>query len=369
MAGVYISYPFCSQKCTFCNFASGVGSEALRSRYEGLLLREIRAHQWDWKPETVYFGGGTPSLMPETLLADLMRAIPAERIVEVTLECAPGTITREKIRAWSECGVNRISLGVQSFVTAELRRVGRRHTAAVVEAEVQLLREAGVENINIDLIAGLPGQTFASWEESLNWIERIQPPHVSVYLFEVDEDSRLGKEVLAGGTRYGAQELPDEDAVVEFYERAVERLQACGIKRYEISNFARPGWESRHNLKYWRLEPYAGFGLDAHSFDGHARWSNPDSLSSYFEHHEHRAGKCPEAHPAVLSEEKFFLGLRLMEGIQPNAEEYRRFAKPIEKWLEAGYLVRDGSRLRLSRSGILISNEIFQDFVESKPAA
>lgn len=361
MPGVYISYPFCTQKCTFCNFASGVSSAEARLGYERRLLSEIRTHRWEWEAETVYFGGGTPSLMPLELLQAIMRAIPGRKLAETTLECAPGTLTEEKIRAWASCGINRISLGVQSFVTSELRRTGRRHTAEVVQAEIEQLRRAGIENINVDLIAGLPGQTKASWDESLTWIERLAPPHISVYIFEIDHDSRLGKEVLAGGIRYGAQILPDDETTAGFYERAAEQLRACGIQRYEISNFARPGWESRHNLKYWRLEPYIGFGLDAHSFNGRERWSNLENLDEYCGADERQTTKTDDL--SHVAEEKFFVGLRLSEGIEPEAEEWRRFAAPIAKWVEAGYLERTGRRLRLSERGILVSNEIFQDFI------
>ncbi len=277
----------------------------------------------------------------------------------MTLECAPGTLIRDNIKAWKQCGINRISLGVQSFVTAELRATGRRHTAETVAADLKLLRESGIHNINIDLIAGLPEQTSGSWEHSLDSIECLDPPHVSVYIFEIDDDSRLGKEILIGGNRYGAARVPPDDLTAEFYERAVARLSRQGLKRYEISNFAREGWESRHNLKYWRLEPYAGFGLDAHSFEGGQRWSNPDTLEAYLE----RVPK--EISPSDPSEEHFFIGLRLMDGIQPSAEEWLRFARPIEKWLNAGMLRRDGGRLRISDRGVLLSNEIFQEFIDA----
>lgn len=359
MPGVYISYPFCAQKCTFCNFASDVYSRDARAKYEKVLLKEIGAHNWSWQPETAYLGGGTPSLMPVEFLGELMAAIPGERLRELTIECAPGTITCELAGSWRECGVNRVSLGVQSFVTKELRQIGRRHTAEVVKAEVELLRDCGISNINIDLIAGLPGQTRESWAESLDWIERISPPHVSVYIFEVDEDSRLGNELILGGRRYGAGRVPDDGLVAEFYETAVDRLQRMGIERYEISNFAQPGWESRHNLKYWKLEPYAGFGLDGHSFDGTRRWSNPDTLDEYF------AGAQIDAAYCDVSEEHFFVGLRLMKGIEPTGEEWARFAAPIRKWTDAGMLHKEGPHLRLAAEAVLISNEIFQDFLHA----
>ncbi len=360
MAGVYISYPFCQQKCSFCNFASDVGSPGAEDRYGATLLAEIRSSEWLWPPETVYFGGGTPSLMPQSLFTQIMAEVPREKLSEVTLECAPGTLTKDAIQAWRNCGVNRVSLGVQSFVAEELRLTGRRHTADTVQHDIQLLRSQGIGNINLDLIAGLPEQTSRSWDTSLDWIERLQPPHVSVYVFEQDEDSRLGKEILLGGARYGASSIPSEELTADLYWQAVARLAQLGLQRYEISNFAHKEFESRHNLKYWQLEPYIGFGLDAHSFDGARRWSNPDSLVKYLSSPPNQA----EPTVADISEEHFFVGLRLMRGIEPTAAEWSRFAQPIERWIEAGMLERDGARLRLSSAGVLLSNEIFQEFVD-----
>jgi oxygen-independent coproporphyrinogen-3 oxidase len=358
VAGVYISYPFCAQKCSFCNFASGISAPDVRTRYEARLLYDLREYNWPWNPQTVYFGGGTPSLMTPELLQELMSAIPRSALTEVTLECAPGTVTTDLAHAWASSGVNRVSLGVQSFIKSELSQTGRRHSAETVEHDVALLRAAGIVNINIDLIAGLPGQTLESWEESFAWVEKLQPPHVSVYIFEIDEDSRLGKEVLLGGVRYGAARLPSEDLTAELYEYAVDRLSALGIERYEISNFARPSWESRHNMKYWQLSPYVGFGLDAHSFDGQRRWSTPDDLTRFFEL------RSAEDHlESDLAEEHFFVGLRLSSGIQPTESEWTRFSRPIEKWLGEGMLERQGERLRLTSRGVLVSNEILQEFI------
>ena len=265
--GVYISYPFCAQKCSFCNFASGVFPRALETEYVAALRAEICGHEWADRPDTVYLGGGTPSQMGGPALAGLLSAIPGRPWIEATMEAAPGTLNLANVAAWQAAGINRVSLGVQSFDTAELSRTGRKHHAAIVAGDCALLRSSGIGNINLDLIAGMPGQTVRSWKESLDWIERLAPPHVSVYLFEVDEDSRLGFEVLQGGGRYGAAAVPSDDAMAEMYGIAVERLAAMGIPRYEISNFARPGMESHHNLKYWLLHPYAGFGAGAHSFE------------------------------------------------------------------------------------------------------
>jgi oxygen-independent coproporphyrinogen-3 oxidase len=379
VAGVYISYPFCAQKCTYCNFASGVFPRALERRYVDALLREIRGFDWgSWAgnalggtagltdesvcptslrlPETVYLGGGTPGNMAPDDLRAVLEAIPGRPWIEATIEAAPGGITGERAGHWIACGINRVSLGVQSFVEKEIRRTGRKHTAHTVEREMQLLRAAGIASINIDLIAGLPGQTEASWRESLDWIERLAPEHVSVYMLEVDEDSRLGKEMLAGGARYGAAETPDDDRVAALYEMAVERLAALGLHHYEISNFARAGWESRHNLKYWRLEPYAGFGADAHSFDGKMRRRNAETVEEYV-NGSGQVGDLPHA------AERFFVGLRLMEGIRPAADEWQRHDAAIRKFLDAGLLETADGVLRLSSRGVLVSNVVLAEFV------
>lgn len=363
MAGVYISYPFCAQKCTYCNFASGVFPQSLEEKYLEAARAEIEQHGWTWQPETLYIGGGTPGNLEPDALARLLSAVPGRPWKEATLEVAPGCISLDKALAWRELGINRVSLGVQSFVSGEIARTGRKHTAAIVEREVALLRDAGITNFNIDLIAGLPGQTAASWQESLQWVKRLEPPHVSVYLLEVDEDSRLGRELLDGGSRYGAGDVPPEELMVELYEMAGRRLRTLGIHRYEISNFARPGCESLHNLKYWRLEPYAGFGADAHSFDGAFRSRNVESAAGYVSRFERGEPVCAERTAANPSEERFFVGLRLMEGIRLPAAEWGPFEAPIRRFLGEGLLETNGEMLRLTPRGVLLSNEVFQEFV------
>jgi oxygen-independent coproporphyrinogen-3 oxidase len=355
MSGVYISYPFCAQKCTYCNFASGVLPRDLESRYIAALTGEIAAHDWQWTPETVYLGGGTPSQIALADLECVLDRVPGRPWLEATLEAAPGTVSLENAREWARLGINRVSLGVQSFDRAELARTGRRHDAETVRTDVELLRSAGIPNINIDLIAGLPFQTAASWGASLDWIERLDVPHVSVYMLEVDEDSRLGLEILGGGGRYGAREVPGEDQIAEFYETAVERLHRLGLERYEISNFARPGAESRHNLKYWLLEPYAGFGADAHSYDGWVRRQNAETVQQYIER--------PEAasEPADARRERLYVGLRLTDGVPWMAA--RGFEEPVQRFLDGGLLERQGDRLRLTPRGIMLSNEVFQEFI------
>ena len=363
-AGVYISYPFCAQKCSFCNFASGVFPRALETEYVAALRAEIGGYEWKGtKPDTVYLGGGTPSQMDGAELAALLAAVPGRPWQEATMEAAPGTLKPANVVAWQAAGINRVSLGVQSFDTAELSRTGRKHNAAVVVEDCALLRSSGISNINLDLIAGMPGQTIRSWKESLDWIERLAPPHVSVYLFEVDEDSRLGFEILQGGGRYGAAAVPSDDAMAEMYGIALERLSAMGIDRYEISNFARPGMESRHNLKYWLLHPYVGFGADAHSFDGERRTGNVETAQQYVDCAKAGKSPCSETTIANLEQERFFVGLRLLQGIEPRAEEWLRFAAPIDRFVKIGLLEKQGSILRLTGTGVLLSNEIFQEFV------
>jgi putative oxygen-independent coproporphyrinogen III oxidase len=363
MPGVYLAYPFCAQKCTYCNFASGVLPEALERQYLEALSAEIAAVDWPWHPETVYLGGGTPSRMELSDLNRLLSSIPGAPWQEATIEVAPGTITPERAAGWALAGLNRVSLGVQSFVPRELARTGRKHTAEIVAREVRLLRETGLANFNIDLIAGLPGQSVASWKESLQWIDQLAPPHVSVYMLEIDEDSRLGHEVLLNGKRYGAPDVPPDELTAELYEIAVSELDRMGIHRYEISNFARPAFESLHNLKYWRLKPYLGFGADAHSFDGSMRSQNVESAEDYVGCWKRGQSPRLASTPANQAEERFFVGLRLAEGIRPQPEEWRRFEAPIQRFVDEGLLASDGERLRLTNRGVLLSNEVFAEFI------
>ncbi len=365
MPGVYLSFPFCSQKCTYCNFASGVFPRSLEDEYLTALVSECESHPWEFTPDTIYVGGGTPSSMNIQGLARLLDALPGRPWKEATLEAAPGTLTPDKIRAWRDLGINRLSLGVQSFVKSEIARTGRKHTAEIVASEIQLLRDQRLDNFNIDLIAGLAGQTRESWRESLDWIERLQAPHASIYMLEIDDDSRLGHEILLGGQRFGAPQAPSEELTAELYETAVERLRRIGLPRYEISNFARPGRESFHNLKYWRLEPYAGFGADAHSFHGSRRWQNVESPQEYVE--RFRRGESPRASAceARPDEERFFVGLRLSEGIRPAAGDWQRHQAAIGRFLDLGLLAREGDMLRLTDRGVLLSNEVFEEFLHA----
>jgi len=397
--GLYISIPFCRSKCTYCNFASGVYPAGDHARYVDRLIEDLAA-AGDWSEkmgaelprqvDTIYLGGGTPSLLEPELLERLFGAIRTEFAVdadaEIAMECAPGQLADATLAAMTACGVNRVSLGVQSFVDAEARGSGRLHSRAIVEEDVRRLRAAGIANLNLDLIAGLAGQTPASWEESLAALIDTGggggAPHASVYMLEVDEDSRLGRELLAGGARYGAGLVPGDEAIARMYACAIERLAAAGLAQYEISNFSRPGYESRHNLRYWRRRPYLGVGLDASSMLRAAsadempwvlRSTTTEDLKAYL------AGPQP-AETAWLSperqhEEAWFLGLRLNAGVEV-AEIEREFgsamaAPAIEaahRLAEDGLLTLDGLTARLTAQGRLLSNEVFQEFLATPVA-
>ena len=390
--GLYISIPFCRSKCTYCNFASGVYPAADHARYVERLIEELRG-AGDWahnlgaelprRLDTVYLGGGTPSLLEPDLLHRLFTAIRSEfdldPAAEITMECAPGQLPDPTLEAISACGVNRVSLGVQSFVDREARESGRLHTRAVVEEDLRRLRATGIHNLNLDLIAGLAGQTFLSWEESLGALAEVAAPHASIYMLEVDEDSRLGRELLAGGARYRAGLVPSDDAIARMYERGIERLAQAGLAQYEISNFSRPGSESRHNLRYWQRRPYLGLGLDASSMLHEAepatgpvprilRASTGDDLKAYL------AGNIvPEAEWLTAErqiEEACFLGLRLNTGVDLSAlaQEFGE-SLVLPAWetaaqlAEDGMLAVDGSRIRLTERGRLLANEVFQEFL------
>jgi oxygen-independent coproporphyrinogen-3 oxidase len=271
----------------------------------------------------------------------------------------------------AQCGVNRVSLGVQSFIDQEAKSVGRLHTRGTIFADIARLRDRGISNINVDLIAGLPHQTRESWEDSLSELIACGVPHASVYMLEVDEDSRLGRELIAGGQKYHAHFVPNEELTADLYERACERLQAAGIQQYEISNFAVAGLESTHNLKYWTRQPYLGFGADAHSMlgsvesDGAVRFANAESLESYL---ALTNKKRTPVSPEQAIEEVFFLGLRLNRGIDLHAESMvgtnaPRFLSTVEDLFEERLLEEEGGRLRLTARGRLLSNEVFERFI------
>ncbi len=386
--GLYISVPFCRTKCSYCNFASGVFSASQMAQYVERLSADVRAvrgfavehgAEIPEPVDTIYLGGGTPSLLPADELKKLFFALKQEFKVlpkaEITVECAPGTMTDEIIQAMVTRGVNRVSLGVQSFVDKEAASVGRLHTGEKILNDIARLRKAGISNINVDLIAGLPHQTRESWDYSLDQAIASGVPHVSIYMLEVDEDSRLGRELIAGGTKYHAHHVPDDDLTAEFYETACARLNAAGIEQYEISNFARAGFESKHNNKYWTRQPYLGFGVDAHSMlPSTARSQGADCLRFSSVDVYDRFLAAPEISTTLISraqalEESFFLGLRLNRGVDVAALRVQygpcvdSYQPVIEELISTDLLTRTGEALQLTARGRLLSNEAFEKFV------
>jgi oxygen-independent coproporphyrinogen-3 oxidase len=385
--GIYVQVPFCQTKCTYCNFHTGVVSSARFAPYVEAVRREIETHHalyaaaaitlpetiTDAFVDTVYIGGGTPSLLDPALLArilDTIRATFTTRLQEVTLEADPETITAQKAAAWYIAGVNRISFGVQSFSDQELAASGRLHRRADVYQSSAILRDAGIANISVDLIAGLPYQTQDSWRNSLAELAKLAPQHVSIYLLEIDEGSRLGGEVLRGGAKYSAKQLPTEDEMADFYETACAFLQQAGYHHYEISNWGKPGFESHHNLKYWRREPYLGFGAGAHSFSGTERWANAHDAASYV--CALQSGRLPVEQFELLTrngalEEELFLGLRQLEGIdlQQIESQYGVAVAPrFERLTLAGLVERQGSIVRLAPEKLSVSNEVFVELMK-----
>jgi oxygen-independent coproporphyrinogen III oxidase len=385
--GLYVSIPFCRSKCTYCNFASGVYPASEHERYINRLIDDLsNAADWASKTgvelprtvDTVYLGGGTPSLLAPNLLERLFAAMRKhfdfESDAEITIECAPGQIVAETLDAFQRVGVNRASFGVQSFIDREAQVSGRLHTRAVVEQDLRRLRSAGIANLNVDLIAGLAGQTLASWEESLTALVDCGLPHASVYMLEVDEDSRLGREMLAGGARYYASLVPTDDTIAQMYTRAVQRFSETGLQQYEISNFCRPGFASRHNLRYWERRPYLGLGLDASSMLREAGSASVLRSTTTSDLAEFLAG--PHAvetswtSPAQQHEEAWFLGLRLNRGVN-IAEVEREFGpepaaqamEVVARLVEDGLLASDGATVRLTARGRMLSNDVFQEFL------
>jgi oxygen-independent coproporphyrinogen-3 oxidase len=336
-----------------------------------------KAHSQDWLcheavVDTVYIGGGTPSLLNTAHLQDILDAIRATfsgEIAEVTLEADPETVEAGKAAEWVRAGINRVSFGLQSFSDKELVAAGRMHRRADIYRAVPILREAGIRNISFDLIAGLPHQTKESWRQSLDELAVLAPEHVSVYLLEIDEGSRLGKELLQGGGKYSAGAVPSEDEMAEFYETAQEALGAAGYHHYEISNWAKPGFESKHNLKYWRREPYLGFGAGAHSFSGTERWANAHDAAAYVA--AVQGGGLPvEQHETLTAdgalEEELFLGLRQLDGIDVARIEREygiNLAGKLDPLALAGLVKRDGSMVRLAPERLSVSNEVFVELM------
>jgi oxygen-independent coproporphyrinogen-3 oxidase len=396
--GIYISIPFCKAKCTFCNFASGAfGADRIQPYIDRLCVEIRSAHRMAERVgaslprgvDTVYFGGGTPSLLTaeqhRQIFEHLRGEFDLESEPEITLECAPGQLSGKTLDELLRQGMNRVSFGVQSFVDRESAAVGRLHTRQQCETELARVRAAGLQEISLDLIVGLPHQTEQSWRFSVEQAIASGVPHVSVYLLEVDDESRLGREMLEQGSRYSAAAVPGDDEAAEWYQWACAALDGAGVAQYEISNFARDGHRSRHNLKYWQRQPYLGFGLDAHSMlpvgADAVRFANTSDLDKYVgaasatgenplrlidETQDAAAKETEPVGREAAFEESLFLGLRLNEGVYLDSVRERFGEAMVRDAMPAFFEVRDAGlleigddRIRLTPRGRLLSNEVF----------
>jgi oxygen-independent coproporphyrinogen III oxidase len=360
--GVYVHIPFCEQRCYYCAFTVAVSPHNTHEPYIRRVLREIQLSEFDERPDTIFFGGGTPSIVDGAWIEKIIDAIPHDA-GEISLEVNPGTLDDSKLERYRRAGVNRISLGVQSFHDEDLQNAGRLHCAVDVLKDIKLLRKHEFKNIGVDLIAGLPGQRFEVWRQNLNRLEEVRPEHVSIYMLDVEERSAWGK----------SRDIPDDDTFAEFYKEAAARLARSGYVHYEISNWALPGFECRHNLKYWSGVPYRGFGVSAHSFSYPRRFWNTPSLTDYAAMID--SGRLPISGEEELTremrlEEAFLLGLRRISGfdlwriaddlgIRYPGEWFDRICE-LE---DAGWVQFDGKVLKLTPDGWLVANGVTEELL------
>jgi len=373
-AGLYVHIPFCSSRCSYCDFATGIYQTELAERYVGGLIHEVRSSRYAGETiDTIYFGGGTPSLLTpaqlDRILTSLHERFKIAADSEITLEINPGSATPEKLRAFRGLGVNRASFGAQTFDDAELAKLGRSHNSADALRTFADLRDAAFANVSFDLIAGLPGQTLEGWQRNIKQALDLAPEHLSFYLLEVHSGTPLAEHI-----RRGIQPQPDEDLAGVMYDWMLEQSAAVGYEHYEISNLCRPGFHSRHNVKYWTAAPYYGFGCSAHSYDGGTRrWSNHRDVLKYVEMVESGASTLAEEQQLSMMDvraEAVFLGMRLMQGV--DLRRYREsfgvdlrdeHADDLDRFCKAGLVELEGDLIRLTRTGALLSNEVFAAFV------
>jgi oxygen-independent coproporphyrinogen-3 oxidase len=403
-AGIYIHIPFCRSRCSYCDFATGMYESALAERYVRAVAKEIR--EWDEVTDaeavdTIYFGGGTPSLLSAAQVEQILRAVHDRFNVlagaEVTMEMNPGTTAQsskskvqsprnevgtqpngadcldesapDTLREYRRLGINRASFGAQTFDDEQLRHLGRTHSAKDIRQTFHHLREAGFENVSFDLIAGLPGQSLAGWASNLDEGLALHPEHLSLYLLDLHEGTPLADQI-----RRGIQPTPDDDLAAEMFRLMVDKVCEAGYEHYEISNFCLPGYESRHNTKYWTGAPYYGVGCSAHSYDGaFRRWSNERDAAGYTERVQR--GESPIVERVQLNEhdakaEAIFLGMRMMRGV--DTRQYRELfgadlneehRDDLVRLSEAGLIEIEGDLIRLTGNGALLSNEVFASFV------
>ncbi len=384
-SGIYIHIPFCKSRCSYCDFATDVWrSDEAVERYVNALTNEISDFEFQisdeiQKPKSkiidtiLYFGGGTPSLLSATQLEQILKTIhkrfKIEPDSEITLEMNPATVSLEKLNDFRSLGVNRASFGIQTFDERSLKLLARGHDADDARKTFELLRKSGFENISFDLIAGLPHQTLADWKLNLSEAMSLAPEHISLYILEIHEATPLAEQI-----RSKRQPQPDDELAAEMYEVMLDKLAANGYEQYEISNFSKPGFQSRHNSKYWLCEPVLGFGVSAHSFDGKAkRYSNERSTSKYVDLVE--KNDTPVVEVNDLSAKQFsgefaFLSLRKTSGLDIRDFEARfgidlpsKLAVDLNRLSDLGLIELTENNLKLTRKGMIYSNDVFEIFV------
>lgn len=376
-AGIYLHIPFCATRCHYCNFATGGYDEQTAERYVAALRREIESAAARWpgmtrRVETVYFGGGTPTTLRVDQLASLIETcrghFEIDPQAEITVEANPGSVNLGYLTDLRQTGVNRLSFGVQSFDDRELAMIGRSHLGSEARQAVAMARAAGFGNLSLDLIAGLPEQEMATWRHNLTGLFELAPEHLSVYLLELYRDAPLQHRIERGEL----QAIDDELTVAMYYE-LVDTATRHGYDQYEISNWSRPGNESRHNLKYWTGAPYWAFGISAAGYDGQSRWVNTRNIHDYLTRIER--GESPVVEENLLTDEDrqseaIFLRLRLREGVDLEAHQSAygveiatRYEEELARLSEAGLIELDESTLRISRAGKVLANEVFAAFI------
>lgn len=367
--GLYVHIPFCSSKCGYCDFDSDVFSQQIKEKFLKALQSEI-ASAPSLEANTLYFGGGTPSLLTVKELLGILNGLRGRFYLadeaEITLEANPDTVSLERAKAWFDMGFNRISLGVQSFDDEDLLLMGRRHTVKATLEALDALRKAGFLNLSLDLILGLPRQTLPKWEKNLRMLFRTNPEHFSAYILDIHEGSAWAK----GGV---AELVPEDGMVVKMYERLTEVASSHGFAPYEISNFCRPGFESRHNLKYWSDEPYLGLGPSAHSYTLSERFWNIRGTLAYIRSIE-TMGSAREGSVRISLEDRrheaLIMGLRKTQGIDLQSflflygwDILKEKAQAIDRGIKSGTLEIEGATLRFTPKGTMVSNEILASFL------
>ncbi len=382
MLGLYLHIPFCSSICSYCNFNRGLFDGPLKDRYVAALEAEIRAAADGRPADTVFLGGGTPSLLEPPEIARLIRACRESFALtddaEITLETNPETAAPDRLAGFRAAGVNRVSFGVQSFDAGELARLGRRHTAARAEEALRAARAAGFANVSLDLMFWLPGQTLASWRRTVDRAIELAPDHLSLYLLEIYPNAPLKESMArasvsaAGAGLHPWSQAPDDEAA-DMYLAALEALDAAGFEQYEISNVARPGFSSRHNVKYWQSGDWRGFGCGAHSTVDGVRWRNVSATTAYVDAVVAGREVAMERERLTVEarrQEALFTGLRLTRGVDVRnfaarfgVDPWATFGGALLPAVEEGLMWREGERFGLTRRGMLVANEVLVAFV------